>query len=326
MAATALCTGVLLIGSCAYCSQPPHEGSMPDSQFDVQPDPTTSIPWSSEPESTDSADNTELEYHCINGTQTDTFSGIYQSFHHPESIFVKDWNCFYTIPEEVDADALLLYPGPMTEDEALLIYARKQPSEGIRNIHVVTLKRDSNAVDVHMLDLGRVIKADPMFGGFVDETHGRLFFFSENPNQSGRAWELFLLKTDDGGSTWYEQTCDPVLYSMPRESPTIAKFLTPDIGILGYRYSGDSNFCNRTYLTRDGGKTWVLIPQLQYPYGNRSGTEVIQFQLVDDVFFLDVYHHESERQYCSRWRSTDLEQWSFEGYYDSVDNYIYFGK
>ena len=83
---------------------------------------------------------------------------------------------------------------------------------------------------------------------------------------------IYLLKSCDGGKTWYFQNIQSTPSMGWREQIICAKMLDERIGIIsGHLHATDNNFSERTYITTNGGKDWtqVVLPATP-PYLNEK--------------------------------------------------------
>ena len=134
-------------------------------------------------------------------------------------------------------------------------------------------------------------------------------------NTSSVSWSLILSPVSSGYDWSYSNTV-PVSYTVTFNGTKyieILKFVSPQVGILSFRYRSIEDLCGRTYLTVDGGLTWTKISQLSYPFGNvwKVGyTEVVDIEQIEDDYILTVKVQDVDNIEVAQFVSKDLISWS----------------
>ena len=127
---------------------------------------------------------------------------------------------------------------------------------------------------------------------------------------------LHRYETTDGGKNWTDQTNDFLVHGWSwHQYPTVTKFVNKNVGIVGYRYLGDTayeaNICSRTYFTVDCGKTWELFPDLPYPFDYENGySEVQDLEWIDNRYVLTIRYRYLEYEDTFTFSSEDMINWT----------------
>ena len=181
--------------------------------------------------------------------------------------------------------------------------------------------RDNALVELHAVPLDIIASSeyDTFFVNMHTADHGYYFLTpSIDGNQDGhmdgvQGWPLFIFETTDGGKSW-NQILTNTFDFCTSDHINIVKFISPDIGIISFRYVNLEDLCERTYLTLDGGLTWNPISQLPYPPDKKWGySEVVDLALIDGFYYLTVKisdNNQEELQFCSK----DLTNWTLLPY------------
>ncbi len=191
--------------------------------------------------------------------------------------------------------------------------------------------RDNKLVELHAVPLNIIASSeyDTFFVNMHTADHGYYFLTpSMDGSQDWRmdgvsGWPLFMFETTDGGKSWNQISTNTFDFCTS-DGINIVKFISPNIGILSFRYVNLEDLCERTYLTLDGGLTWSQISQLPYPLDKKWGySEVVDMTLIDDCYCLTVKLSDNDQGKLQFW-SKDLQNWtlmpSSENNFDSNQN------
>ena len=187
--------------------------------------------------------------------------------------------------------------------------------------------RSNNLVELHAVPLN--IKAssedDIFFVNMHTADHG--YYFLTSNMRGNHDWPLFIFETTDGGKSW-NQILTNTFSVGASDSINIFKFISSNVGMIGFRYIELEDLCERTYFTVDGGLTWEQISQLPYPFDLKKThhwySEIIDLEQNGDRYYLTVEIHGTlvavEGSDCSfpseritiefRFESKDLINWS----------------
>ena len=177
--------------------------------------------------------------------------------------------------------------------------------------------RDNALVELHAVPLN--IKAsseyDTFFVNMHTADHGYYFLTSrmdgslDQRADGVQGWPLFMFETTDGGKSWHQILTNTFDFCTS-DDINIIKFVSPNVGIISFRYVNLEDLCERTYLTLDGGLTWNQISQLPYPSDEKWGySEVIDIEFIDDCYCLTVKLSDNA-QGKQRYSSKDLINWT----------------
>ena len=190
--------------------------------------------------------------------------------------------------------------------------------------------RDNQLVELYAVPLNIIASSeyDTFFVNMHTADHGYYFLTptmdgSQDWRMNGAlGWPLFIFETTDGGKSWNQISTNTFDFCTS-DHINIVKFISPDIGIISFRYVNLEDLCERTYLTLDGGLTWNPISQLPYPSDEKWGySEVIDIEFIDDRYYLTVKISNNDLKQLQFW-SKDLKNWALEKSPDvSLENYI----
>ena len=190
--------------------------------------------------------------------------------------------------------------------------------------------RDNALVELHAVPLN--IKAsseyDTFFVNMHTTEHGYYFLTSRMDGSLDQrvdgvqGWPLFMFETTDGGKSWHQISTNTFTFCTS-DHINIMKFVSPNIGIISFRYVNLEDLCLRTYLTLDGGLTWNPISQLPYPPDAEWGySEVIDIEFIDNFYCLTVKLSHNVQEKFQFW-SKDLKNWTLEKSLDVLlESYI----
>ena len=100
----------------------------------------------------------------------------------------------------------------------------------------------------------------------------------------------------------------------------MAKFVTEDIAIIAGRlFADDLNFHERTYITKDGGLSWIPVDLSDFAdlfAYQVLDIEAYDLQYIDDTYYLYVEDRgeptpEGADKPCYLFTSTDGVEWSY---------------
>ena len=163
-------------------------------------------------------------------------------------------------------------------------------SYGEPTILAYHFSRSNELVELHAVPLNiKVTRDDLFFVNMHAPNHGYYFLLPRSFPHYGSDWPLIMFETTDGGKSW-NQIATYTFYATARYVE-IFKFISPQVGIISFRYNCTEDLCERTYLTVDGGLTWKKIPQLPYPFDLTPYTwysDVVDLEQNEDRYDLTV--------------------------------------
>ena len=179
--------------------------------------------------------------------------------------------------------------------------------------------KDPPLVELYAVPLNIIASSeyDTFFVNMHTANHGYYFLTptmdgSQDWRMDGvQGWPLFMFETTDGGKSWNRISTNTFDFCTS-DYVNIIKFVSPNVGIISFRYVNLKDLCERTYLTLDGGLTWNQISQLPYPSDEKWGySEVIDIEFIDDCYCLTVKLSDNA-QGKQRYSSKDLKNWTLE--------------
>ena len=177
--------------------------------------------------------------------------------------------------------------------------------------------KDTPLVELYAVPLNIIASSeyDTFFVNMHSADHGYYFLTptmdgSQDWRMDGvQGWPLFIFETTDGGKSWNQISTNTFDFCTS-DHVNIIKFVSPNVGIISFRYVNLEDLCERTYLTLDGGLTWNPISQLPYPSDEKWGySEVIDIEFIDDCYCLTVKLSDNA-QGKQRYSSKDLINWT----------------
>ncbi len=183
--------------------------------------------------------------------------------------------------------------------------------------------KDNSLVELHAVSLNIIASSeyDTFFVNMHTADHGYYFLTpaidgSQDWRMDGAlGWPLFMFETTDGGKSWHQISTNTFDFCTS-DHINIIKFVSPNVGIISFRYVNLEDLCERTYLTLDGGLTWNQISQLPYSSDEQWGySEVVDMALIDDRYYLTVKISNNDLKQLQFW-SKDLKKWTFEKSFD----------
>ena len=159
--------------------------------------------------------------------------------------------------------------------------------------------RSNELVELHAVPLN--VKASSEYDTFLinmhDTDHGYFFLTPQidgnldDRNFGAPGWPLFLFETADGGKSWNQISTNTFSISAS-DGLQIFKFLSPCVGVIGFRHIDQEDLSARTFFTLDGGLTWAQIAQLPYPFDLEKThdwySEIVNLKQNEDRYELTV--------------------------------------
>ncbi len=201
-------------------------------------------------------------------------------------------------------------------DKGFFVY---QPDPNETTIKILSFTKGSDEITEQTITWDEAICQSDIFCNFINDEIGYIFVIEEG-GYSGFAYGYQkvskLYKTQDGGKTWTSIDCSSAPYINLRECLILAKFATEDIGIIaGRHWASDYSFHERTYITKDGGLSWIPVDLRDFFERNPDkdwGIQAYDLQYVDGVYYLYVQAvHEETGKPCYIFTSTDGVEWNY---------------
>lgn len=201
-------------------------------------------------------------------------------------------------------------------DKGFFVY---QPDPNETTIKILSFTKGSDEITEQTITWDETICQSDIFCNFINDEIGYIFVIEEG-GHSGFAYGYQkvskLYKTQDGGKTWTSIDCSSAPYTNLRECMILAKFATEDIGIIaGRHWASDYSFHERTYITKDGGLSWIPVDLRDFFERNPDkdwGIQAYDLQYVDGVYYLYVQAvHEETGKPCYIFTSTDGVEWNY---------------
>ena len=197
------------------------------------------------------------------------------------------------------------------------------PDNDGTSIKILSFIKGSDEITEQTITWDEAICQNQIFCDFIDDENGYIFVTEEvdAPGFSRGAEKVaHLYKTQDGGKTWASVNCDNIPYISMRESLILAKFVTEDIAIIaGHLFADDFDFHERTYITKDGGLSWIPVDLSDFAdlfAYQVLDIEAYDLQYIDDTYYLYVEDRgettpEGVSKPCYLFTSTDGVEWSY---------------
>ncbi len=197
------------------------------------------------------------------------------------------------------------------------------PDHSETSIKILSFTKDSDEITEQTITWDEPICRNQIFCDFIDAENGYIFVTEEvnHPGFSRGAEKVAqLYKTQDGGKTWASVNCDNAPYISLRESLILAKFATEDIGIIaGHLFADDFDFHERTYITKDGGSTWIPVDLSAFVdiFAYQAlDIEAYDLQYTNGTYYLYVENRgettpEGVSKPCYIFTSTDGIEWNY---------------
>ena len=205
-------------------------------------------------------------------------------------------------------------------DKGFFVY---HPDNDGTSIKILSFTKGSDEITEQTITWDEAICQNQIFCDFIDDENGYIFVTEEidAPGFSRGAEKVaHLYKTQDGGKTWASVNCDNIPYISMRESLILAKFVTEDIAIIaGHLFADDFDFHERTYITKDGGLSWIPVDLSDFAdlfAYQVLDIEAYDLQYIDDTYYLYVEDRgettpEGVSKPCYLFTSTDGIEWNY---------------
>ena len=179
-------------------------------------------------------------------------------------------------------------------------------------ITVVKFEKGSPNETVTSLDVSEGVIG--LYGNFINENVGYLFVYKEVSDYYARGGAKLssLFITEDGGNTRNLNDVHSAPSISLQENIVFSKMISEDVGLISGNFFGaDYDFCDRTLLTTDGGRTWVNVANL--PQINKLQWAIVtDFTQTDGAYVLTIRYTNSETtaEYgYAEYKLTDLNTW-----------------
>lgn len=197
------------------------------------------------------------------------------------------------------------------------------PDNDGTSIEIFSFIKGSDEITEQTITWDEAMYQRQIFCNFIDDENGYIFVIEEidAPGFASGAQKVSkLYKTQDGGNTWNSLNCDNIPYISLRYSLMLAKFVTEDIGIIaGHLGPNDFNFHERTYITKDGGLSWIPVDLSNFAdlfAYQVLDIEAYDLQYTNGTYYLYVEDRgeptpEGVSKPCYIFTSTDGVEWNY---------------
>ena len=201
-------------------------------------------------------------------------------------------------------------------DKGFFVY---HPDNDGTSIKILSFTKGSDEITEQTITWDEAIWRSDIFCNFIDDANGYIFVIEEGGHSNfayGYQKVSKLYKTQDGGKTWTSIDCSNAPYTNLRECLILAKFATEDIGIIaGRHWASDYSFRERTYITKDGGLSWIPVDLSDFFERNPDkdyGIQAYDLQYIDSTYYLYVQAvHEGTGKPCYLFTSSDGVEWNY---------------
>lgn len=201
-------------------------------------------------------------------------------------------------------------------DKGIFVY---HPDGLGTSIKILSFAEGSDEITEQTITWDEPIYENQIFCNFVDDKNGYIFVIEEGGHSDfayGYQKVSKLYKTQDGGKTWTSVDCSNAPYTNLRECMILAKFATEDIGIIaGRHWASDYSFHKRTYITKDGGISWIPVDLSNFfaiSPDKDWGIQAYDLQYIDGTYYLYVQAvHEGTGKPCYLFTSSDGVEWNY---------------
>lgn len=260
-----------------------------------------------------------------NGTHNE---GIHYIIHEDGSLilYIPEWRQFFVVPKREDMYLVAEKVEPscavLSENKCTIFFRDFAPNN--KPIILIQFTRWNPNVTIQPLNLP---DDDCGYGqkycNFIDDKIGYIFVIEEggHPDFASGAQKVSkLYKTQDGGNTWTSIDCSNAPYINLKECIILAKFATEDIGIIaGHLGPHDFNFHERTYITKDGGLSWIPVDLSNF--ADLFAYQVLDIEAYDLQYTNGTYYlyvedcgeptPEGVSNPCYIFTSTDGVEWNY---------------
>ena len=191
----------------------------------------------------------------------------------------------HCIAMDDEAATIALIDQKGKHDEPTILTYRFHRSNELVELHAVPLnvkassEDDTFLINMHDTDHGYYFLTPRIDGNLDDRNFG------------APGWPLFLFETADGGKSWNQISTNTFSISAS-DGLQIFKFLSPCVGVIGFRHVDQEDLSARTFFTLDGGLTWAQIAQLPYPFDLEKThdwySEIVNLKQNEDCYELTV--------------------------------------
>ena len=250
-------------------------------------------------------------YRRLRGISSYFFSSLNSALSIPHSAYIPynmhySKNCYdrIIVDDETATVVIIIQDGKW--DEPIIITCHFNRTNSLVEVHAVPLNVKASG------------EYDSYFVNMLDANHG---YYLLTPNMDGwgnsercknspgwdpdkiRMWPLYVFETTDGGKSWnqlptifLEDCCSDFIH--------IFKFVSPQVGIIGFRDITNEEVFKRSYLTIDGGLTWTQMSEL--PHGDM----VEWYQEVIDLEYLEDHDYYCLTVEACNYTSFQVQLWS----------------
>ncbi len=216
------------------------------------------------------------------------------------ALYFDDWDQYAVLDTEIACASL-------AGDTAWAFAYVQAEDSSLYKVKMYRFSKNSSEPEEKVLDLPAVQK-QTLFYSAVSETVGYLAVFSWERGFETIVEPAYLMLTTDGGKSWKNTMGD---FDTPWEcQPLMVHFVSKDVGMLSYAHPNntfDSDLDNRTYATKDGGRTWIRLEQLDLIKHDTNG-DVIAFAEQDGTYTISVRLCYGKNEIFD-YTSTDLLRW-----------------
>ena len=250
--------------------------------------------------------------------------GIHYSIHEDGNLilYIPEWNRTFAVSKREDmhfvAETVEASCAVLSKDKCTIFFRDFAPDD--KPISLIQFAKGSFKVTIQPLNLP---DDDCGYGqkycNFIDDKIGYIFVIEEGGHPgfaSGAQKVSKLYKTQDSGKTWTSIDCSNAPYINLKECIILAKFATEDIGIIaGRHWANDYSFHERTYITKDGGLTWIPVDLSDFFERNPDkdyGIQACDLQYIDSTYYLYVQAvHEETGKPRYVFTSSDGIEWNY---------------